>query len=646
MRVSNNGSINASPPTGWWSVITILSLILPGIIFYWMVSAAISGTPLRQVSNRIPLYSKGWMRHDEFWFPAIQLSDEWWAGPGTPSTRGTSIRCLDLSTGIDHDTGLEIPDFNLRLAWIKDELYAISDTALYKREGTSFRELAKLPLEAWAINSHPFLYDGQLTLVVFATRPTTNRSSESEFQMVHLANGKWIDGAKLILPGSNRLWKHDPAQDCMALVTRRARDWSSDTSGTGPLAMLTVIADQNDRFHLFYQDHFYFSGYRQGFEFVRNGDESDSASATVPENAPPDVSGWEQIRPVKSKDRWQIMGQQGDCLIFGGFSTISNSKLQFRSVCRNLDGTWDEINGLDSMLLADRNSSLIRDDSGGGITLVRENRWNAVDFCRILADGSPPVHLSIPGDAKGYLERWMQLLWCFGAAWLLHVGLIVGGACVLNASASTSDYQFGDQHVLLSSFVRRGFAFAIDLTLFGVVLYTASWCVIWYRQPTFLDSGDAGLAATLHQLANAGFMHGARGMSAVVASTLSLLSVLLFGQIEPEDLVQVLHLLNGVLVDVSIVLIVVRHLVEGRTGITPGKWLLGIRTMRSTLRPCGFARALLRNLMLWCDLPLFLSPWPAVTSLLFSPTRQRLGDRLADTIVVQASSLSRKTGNA
>ena len=78
---------------------------------------------------------------------------------------------------------------------------------------------------------------------------------------------------------------------------------------------------------------------------------------------------------------------------------------------------------------------------------------------------------------------------------------------------------------------------------------------------------------------------------------------------------------------------------EGRYGITPGKWLLGLRTVRTTLRPCGVARAIVRNVFYCFDLPLLLTPLPAAISLMFSDHRQRLGDRAADTIVVRAGSM-------
>jgi uncharacterized RDD family membrane protein YckC len=73
--------------------------------------------------------------------------------------------------------------------------------------------------------------------------------------------------------------------------------------------------------------------------------------------------------------------------------------------------------------------------------------------------------------------------------------------------------------------------------------------------------------------------------------------------------------------------------------MTIGKWFLGIRTVRSTLRPCGFARSLIRNFLYWVDLPFLLTPFPAAMSMLCTQQNQRLGDRVADTVVVCAGSI-------
>lgn len=73
---------------------------------------------------------------------------------------------------------------------------------------------------------------------------------------------------------------------------------------------------------------------------------------------------------------------------------------------------------------------------------------------------------------------------------------------------------------------------------------------------------------------------------------------------------------------------------EGTWGITPGKWLLRIRTLKTTLRPCGLLRSFTRELLVYVD-GLFLITWlPGVLLIALTPHWQRLGDLTADTVVV------------
>ena len=82
-----------------------------------------------------------------------------------------------------------------------------------------------------------------------------------------------------------------------------------------------------------------------------------------------------------------------------------------------------------------------------------------------------------------------------------------------------------------------------------------------------------------------------------------------------------------------------RLVFEYWTGNTVGKWLLGLRTVRSTLRPCGFAQLLVRDVLYFVDVPFALTPLPAAVSMMLSPLMQRLGDQAADTIVIRDESI-------
>jgi uncharacterized RDD family membrane protein YckC len=71
------------------------------------------------------------------------------------------------------------------------------------------------------------------------------------------------------------------------------------------------------------------------------------------------------------------------------------------------------------------------------------------------------------------------------------------------------------------------------------------------------------------------------------------------------------------------------------SGRTLDKWLLGIRVVRTTLRPCGLARSILREFLLLADSTMYLSWVPGVISIVVTQRAQRIGDYLSDTIVIR-----------
>lgn len=72
---------------------------------------------------------------------------------------------------------------------------------------------------------------------------------------------------------------------------------------------------------------------------------------------------------------------------------------------------------------------------------------------------------------------------------------------------------------------------------------------------------------------------------------------------------------------------------EGWWGVTPGKWLTGIRVVGTDLRPCGFGRALVRNVLKLVDG--FFNFLIGILMVAYTRDWQRLGDLAARTVVVR-----------
>ncbi len=71
---------------------------------------------------------------------------------------------------------------------------------------------------------------------------------------------------------------------------------------------------------------------------------------------------------------------------------------------------------------------------------------------------------------------------------------------------------------------------------------------------------------------------------------------------------------------------------EGKWGGTPGKWITGIRVLDTDLQPCGFGRALLRNLLKFIDG--FFNFMVGIMVVALSENWQRVGDMAARTVVI------------
>jgi len=74
---------------------------------------------------------------------------------------------------------------------------------------------------------------------------------------------------------------------------------------------------------------------------------------------------------------------------------------------------------------------------------------------------------------------------------------------------------------------------------------------------------------------------------------------------------------------------------EGRWGRTPGKWIMKIQVLGTDLKPCGFGRAIVRNLLKFVDG--FLNYMIGILLVALSENWQRLGDMAARTVVISVA---------
>lgn len=208
------------------------------------------------------------------------------------------------------------------------------------------------------------------------------------------------------------------------------------------------------------------------------------------------------------------------------------------------------------------------------------------------ASGIQTLHPNLPHPS---LETLTQLSIAFG----IFVGSSILGAFgvwFLMWRYTTPNYAFGQKTVTLASLAQRSLARMIDIGLIttsalivgGILTRDLDW-------PTFREAINLNVAH--------------------------------------PSIPIVQHAVEMTVIWIALT-VVVFLVIQGTTGQTPGKWWCGIKTVRSTLRPCGIARSLAREIIFYADSCSLLCCVPGTLSIALTPLRQRLGDLVSDTIVV------------
>lgn len=541
-------------------ILVLISLLLPAAIVVWSARSAFAGKRFGAPSNEIS-YFPGALKNGEMWHWVRRTLNTW--GPPQYNFR---IKRLNLETGDDLETEIEVTSFPMNPIWLGDELYAYQKSVLYKLRGTQFVEFAQLPAPISGFTrTVPFLYQRKIATIV--------GDFQNGFQLSTLVDGEWTNIGTIRLPFSESL-REDPTP----------------------------------------------------FRVQRIG----QAPAETDAN-PTDVPQDEQIRPTDLYGGGSVImvTTDRDGLILLNRNTEDPQK---RILRQNTDGTWRSLNGkidqFSPVIVAnpDEATAYLVDD---GAPL-----FNAGNVQRIRGDTVHPVHLQFPGTAYEYLDRWKRLVDGLGLAWIIHASTLILGTIVLDRG-SPHRFASGTNEVILASPSRRAAALCVDLLLILVIGFIAVRIQLPMHSPNLTGLNAVNLSETLFQLeqtSSAVFQLSAWGVIQSVSETIHWL----FDFVAPIFSNRTFDLV--LLAELSLVL-VGKVAVEARYGFTPGKLLAGIRTLRTTLRPAGFARSLARNLLYAIDIPLMLTPLPGWLSMLLFPRRQRVGDRLADTIVIRAGTI-------
>jgi hypothetical protein len=594
-------------------VIVLLSILLPAIFVVWSVVMVLSDKPLGRTSNSYKKYHEydTSIRNGELWFVAETFSEN--------PFRMTSvfrIMRLNLTTGAESETGLVTKKKPITSFWINDAFYVLTNTEVFKAIGNSLEQIGLLPEPSRTFFPMPFGMDGNVTSVI--------ESSEG-FRLSHLIDHRWVDGPGILLPGSHRIWYFDQERQRMRLLPLTSQQPAKSSRQINAFGIGAIQFDQ--QVHIFC---FYGGGtiaYRKGFEFVDPA--RVTCSALAPENFAQEVSEWKLLGPNSADEsERQIDGSNFAQVIYDqdGLLLISPSCL----VRRTLDGRIVKLDGFNTTSLLGP-PNLTQDQVNEQVYLVHSNpQWNIADFHRIEGNVVRPASLKLAGCVSEYVGRWKILAAGILFAWVAHFLLAIAGASYYTSRAGDGTYSFGKRNAVLASPIRRSLAFAVDLGLLIGVLIFASSIQACFSNRVRPPIGDAMLAKLLFDI-EAGIKSEIQtwdfplGMSNVLSQAFRVTNLLLRHKLVFVDVV----------VPLFFVMWCLRLYGEVRYGTTPGKWLLGIKTLESTLRPCTISRLIVRDTMICIDVMFLLSPVPAMIGMMESERRQRFGDRIADTVVVK-----------
>jgi uncharacterized RDD family membrane protein YckC len=322
--------------------------------------------------------------------------------------------------------------------------------------------------------------------------------------------------------------------------------------------------------------------FREGLNFISASEPAsalrpDNQQLAIARNQPMLTSGWKST-PIATNwgHSWEITFIDGEFWAHSNPNPYTSTAVQ---QYRYQQGSWQRTTPLHPPEM--QSFGVVGGESGFLIT----------DDLRLLSINGSTFQQVTSGIPLS--ERLRTVLKLFGLVfcYLLSVGMLVLGTTWLMKIHRRSAYLFGKRTMIQASVLRRAFARGIDLliTVFPSVFWTS--VVMDAHLQIEQQSTSIGLK---NPLLIVGF---------------SILGVWIAG-------------------------ILILSFMEGIWGITPGKWLCGIRTLRTTLRPCGFLRAFARELLVYVD-SVFLMIWlPGVLLIAFTPNWQRLGDLTADTVVV------------
>ena len=517
----------------------------------------------------------------------------------------------DPETGTQSDLTLDIPTRSVHQTFVFDDrLFLKGSNCLFEVVGETVEELPSAMIPRTTGKGRLFPFNGKLACM---------DNYQGGYRVFVFEQDQWKPAGQVALPDFSRPHSFNGLSEPIAF---------------GPFALKTSLLEvlsAGDELHLFLR-HDGRLMYRRGMKLFTEGDSSSKPPASMsddkgpietvayrddqsvtPEQAFDDWARWTLVRSapashIKIGDRMSVYpvlveGQPAAVFVDGVMEGEAVAHLY------RFDGTnWNECGSQDlpfgSMYFSKTTSADGQKSHLAVTTTAQISRLFAVE-----PDGLRPTQ----GLDRRDEFAWMSvesnaaiLSILFNAAipvMTFLIGIVLAGCVAALMWWSTKPaYQFGVSSVNLASLTKRGVARLIDLSV--ISLTTTGIGAILLRDFDWLAFAEALNLHIWHTTTRTAY------------SVSTVLGIWLCG------------------------LVIALLIAQSRWGITPGKWLCGLKTVRTTLRPIGFARSLAREFVFFVDCGNFLCWTPGILSIALTTHRQRLGDLVADTIVIESRSVA------
>jgi|GEM_PF-1998983 len=530
-------------------------------------------TPNSLMVIQVPGYSHTALWKGRVWYPLMRV------GPGQ-SVGSAVLMSADPEKGDLKETAMKVDFPLLGMCPDGEQLWAITTSRVFRVQGDSIKDFK--PKRVLTRPSEPFVYEGQLA-VIDSTK--TGIPTLLVFQ-----SDEWVEVGGVVIPLSLATQQVDGKATLVS---------AAPTPGAGALLEVKVISYEGT-LHTFVSD---------GVTIVyRNQLELAPVSALSPANAPQMIDfsnprDWEVACTtasrvgIASKDAIKAGLVNGEPILVTG--TGSSRSNPFQNVIliayQRVNGQWMQTTQMSSPSLLD----LLLNSDGqktyvAGQSFVQVLRFYQLTPAAFEATG---VLLKVPQMAIQAIIENMALFGQF-VYWPALLFYALGVSYLMRIFVDPA-YSFGKTQVELASFTRRGIAQVIDYFVYAISLYPI--------QVAYGLASKEQIEENIDQIFDFG----------------------------PNGMMRRYLWMAVTLMVVGLSIMAVKCAIEGRWGITLGKWICGIRTVRTTLRPCGFFRAVFREILLYVDCAAAMSLIPITLLFAFLKKRQRLGDIVADTIVIR-----------